>query len=1267
MPVVVKVYLKRPEDLQFALAPYHKVLNSFSEKLSVTKQPNVLFYHRMVETDKGKNFSFNFEAGYLVRQYFYSNLSDRINTRPFFTKIGKKWISYQIIEGLRQLHEVDVIHGDLKTENIVNFKELTRKVMTGWDWVFLTDIAPFKKYNLPIDDPSDFSYFFDTAERRICLIAPERFVQMKSKEEEEEEIKYKSSDIFSLGCVLAQLYLDGVPLFDLSQLLAYKKGDLNHLNAMLKRIQDEEIREMIRSMLEIIPKKRLTAEEYLKKFKFSVFPSYFEVFHTFLQKMLNMDSDQRVSTIYHHFEDLLNIFDQNIQSEEISSQLVENLFKPKFHKENEKKEEEVEVEMKKKNLKEIIQSTEAFLNSRKNLNTSETTQNSSSTLKETKKELNVNPCEIGIDFLAAALCSNVRNSKSVSTRTKGLQLIQQLSVYSNDVTKYQRLVPYVCVLLSDSSPLVRNLAVRTLAFVLQQIKTHQVGEVNMFSDYILPILRTISMDPSDLVKISFAEHLPIFAFESKRLLELSQMGLSTEGNYSNFDSELSNLQDEFSSLLSQISMDPNTFVKRGLMRNVMKLCLFYGRRKTNDLVLPMIITFLNSREWLLRHAFFEQMSGISIFVGPTSLKEFILPCLLQALHDVEEFVIVEALKTLVSVTEVGLFKKNDILKVSIIVSPLLHHPNTWIRYSAVAFFANASKQLGLLDTACYLSKIMQPHLMHEILIMDQESLLESIKPPLSRHLYEKISKFKGNFKELLADWKGKLGRVTEEEVNLLNIMKIYLMQVSKTIQAKNWDTTSDSIQSMETIKLDPSLVQTHRVPLEKTKANLKAPKSQNLQYQDEWNAMFNSPESIKVSIRKKISNSSTNIGSLLPPKEKFKPLGNLLAQSQEHKGSINELAVHASKQWFISGGADKSVKVWNSKLDGDFSLKSKLTYTLDDSFGKILSLGITSNNSCCSTDQGWIHVFDSEIGSTLNTINISEKKAFFSNESENRKLQSDCSLNVLRTCNLAQSNLILTGNQNGIIHGLDPRFNKQIFCWENPIEYGPITSMVCEDSNWMVTGTKRGFLTLWDLRFKLAVDFWRIGTSSINSIGVIPNLLIENAPSLCIGNDSKTISLWSLEHKKITKSFNIGFQEIPQSTNESKMDPYGLEELKGLNSKENDSTKAIYVCPETGNFITGGSDRRIRYWNVSSPENSYAIVKQFPNEKFLYTKKTLTDSMTQSIEEIPKTDRQSKKSGFSSSVPVSHLDTVTDIKVVTQSQNSILVSSSRDGVLKMWY
>lgn len=30
------------------------------------------------------------------------------------------------------------------------------------------------------DDPTDFSFFFDTARRRVCYIAPERFVEVKN-------------------------------------------------------------------------------------------------------------------------------------------------------------------------------------------------------------------------------------------------------------------------------------------------------------------------------------------------------------------------------------------------------------------------------------------------------------------------------------------------------------------------------------------------------------------------------------------------------------------------------------------------------------------------------------------------------------------------------------------------------------------------------------------------------------------------------------------------------------------------------------------------------------------------------------------------------------------------------------------------------------------------------------------------------------------------------------------------------------------------------
>ena len=49
-------------------------------------------------------------------------------------------------------------------------------MVTSWLWVFLADFASFKPTFLPLDNPADFAYFFDTSGKRKCYIAPERFV-----------------------------------------------------------------------------------------------------------------------------------------------------------------------------------------------------------------------------------------------------------------------------------------------------------------------------------------------------------------------------------------------------------------------------------------------------------------------------------------------------------------------------------------------------------------------------------------------------------------------------------------------------------------------------------------------------------------------------------------------------------------------------------------------------------------------------------------------------------------------------------------------------------------------------------------------------------------------------------------------------------------------------------------------------------------------------------------------------------------------------------
>lgn len=45
------------------------------------------------------------------------------------------------------------------------------------------------------------------------------------------------------GCVIAELFTEGIPLFDLSQLLAYRKGQFQ--TEVLMKIEDKSIRDLV--------------------------------------------------------------------------------------------------------------------------------------------------------------------------------------------------------------------------------------------------------------------------------------------------------------------------------------------------------------------------------------------------------------------------------------------------------------------------------------------------------------------------------------------------------------------------------------------------------------------------------------------------------------------------------------------------------------------------------------------------------------------------------------------------------------------------------------------------------------------------------------------------------------------------------------------------------------------------------------------------------------------------------------------------------------
>jgi len=61
-------------------------------------------------------------------------------------------------------------------------------------------------------------------------------------------------DIFSVGCVIAEIMMDGHVFFDLAKLQQYRRGLYNPKDDLEKRIHDKKVVELILKMIHIDPK-----------------------------------------------------------------------------------------------------------------------------------------------------------------------------------------------------------------------------------------------------------------------------------------------------------------------------------------------------------------------------------------------------------------------------------------------------------------------------------------------------------------------------------------------------------------------------------------------------------------------------------------------------------------------------------------------------------------------------------------------------------------------------------------------------------------------------------------------------------------------------------------------------------------------------------------------------------------------------------------------------------------------------------------------------
>lgn len=657
----------------------------------------------------------------------YNSLYDRLSTRPFLEDIERKWLSFQLLCALRDCHAKDIYHGDIKTENTL---------VTSWNWLYLSDFSSsFKPVVLPAKNPADFSYFFDTSGRRTCYIAPERFLDPEEGMERAPAGQLTwAMDIFSAGCVIAELFLEA-PIFTLSQLFSYRKGEYSPDISFLSRIPDKDIRELVSSMIQLDPQKRYSAEQYLHFWRGKAFPDYFYAFlHQYMEVITDPSSgqypisgatrnlgeaDERIDRVYYDFDKISYFLGyhnspQEPQTRQLSPRLGLGHFPVRLNIPNNEHAVSMEAQ---------------------------------------------SAADDGTLLFLTLVVSSMRNTARASSRVRACDVLLAFAERLTDEAKLDRVLPYLVTLLNDKADIVVITAIRTVTQLLAMVNAVNPVNAHVFLEYIVPRMSVALFgnghQPTPLVRATYASCIGSLATTAKRFLQMSitlkAAGTlaaadpdveSSSSSNATFDGMFDEAQQElifmFENHTKSLIEDVDPYVRRAFLTSVPELCMFFGTAESNDIILTHLNTYLNDRDWMLKCAFFETIVGIGAFMGSVSLEEFILPLMIQALTDTEEFVVQGALHSLAQLAGLGLLSKSRLWELVDVVARFSMHPNIWVRESAANFLSAAATYLSPADVKCILLPMLSPFLKTTIMPTDftELVLLDTLKKPLSRSVFD---------------------------------------------------------------------------------------------------------------------------------------------------------------------------------------------------------------------------------------------------------------------------------------------------------------------------------------------------------------------------------------------------------------------------------------------------------------------------------------------------------------------------------------------------
>lgn len=704
-PVVVKTYLKRSvsDDVtvyQNALLRVQATLSKGlggEEREEEKKGAHVWSHEQIIQTP---------QAVHIVRQYFWSSLAQRMTSRPFLTMSEKLWIGYQLLLGVEQAHACHVCHGDVKTENIM---------LTSWGWLFLIDFSPYKPTYLPADNPSDFSIFFDTSGKRKCCLAPERFV--KGDVAGSNELK-PEMDVFSAGCVLAELFSDGASVFEYSDVLELARSR-QYPSGFFEAIDDRVVG-CVRRMIEIDPKQRPTASECVGMYVAhdDVGSDGVALLHRVSERLLVENPESRARAAEECFHSILIMpwsEDERGKKGHVSEERCcraagdDDASTADDGNGVQVLQEYMDVHTLERAAKDLIQETRGVMKGTdRSMPMDQTRENSDdnhdapspsssveitgSDLHDRKESCSVLRDQFVVENITIMYCSLIRGCTNCRAKVLLLYRIEQCSRFcrNKDVILYV-VIPHYITAATDigSGSRTKCFAMAALPRLFAMVDSMPASASHFFADYVFPSISLLPNDVDLAVRSAYSRAIGRIGVEASRTIRSEDVSIEQQRD------ELKRVSSWIERGVHDILVGSSSLPKLALLPELREISYGIGRKGTADGLLPALLTLFNSREWDVRAALYSALQSIAPVLGPRAVS-FILPFVDRIIHDSDSMASTAGLKLLQHLVHARLLNRMEMIHVveRVMQSGMIRNPCNAVRGNLVSLIQECVHVLG---------------------------------------------------------------------------------------------------------------------------------------------------------------------------------------------------------------------------------------------------------------------------------------------------------------------------------------------------------------------------------------------------------------------------------------------------------------------------------------------------------------------------------------------------------------------------------------------